>query len=210
MGEATETGIRWWMRYVIVPVIGGGGIIAIVVAFIGRPQNVTQNPAPQMQAVTPQAPINEATKPKNVDEDLGKSTELPKKARLDPKPELAKLSVYKALYDGTTMPLNDEDLSKKYSMSNESLGTRPTLDFTLSGSYLVWSVENPRNGLRITCSDGLLDDNYIRTKRLSVPPTGSRLVFTDRFNSCALEEKTGTDIWKELARVIIYRQAHYP
>ncbi len=29
-----ESGLKWWMRYVIVPMIGGGGIIAIVVAVI--------------------------------------------------------------------------------------------------------------------------------------------------------------------------------
>jgi hypothetical protein len=33
----TETGLKWWIRYVIVPVIGGGGAIAIVVALISRP-----------------------------------------------------------------------------------------------------------------------------------------------------------------------------
>jgi hypothetical protein len=34
MRDDTETGLKWWMRYVIVPIIGGGGIIAIIVALI--------------------------------------------------------------------------------------------------------------------------------------------------------------------------------
>jgi hypothetical protein len=38
MSEAVETGIRWWLRYVVVPIIGGGGIVAIVVALIQKPR----------------------------------------------------------------------------------------------------------------------------------------------------------------------------
>jgi hypothetical protein len=36
MPDTSETGIKWWMRYVVVPVLGGGGIIAIAVAVIDR------------------------------------------------------------------------------------------------------------------------------------------------------------------------------
>jgi hypothetical protein len=32
-----EKGFRWWIRHVVVPLIGGGGLIAILVAFIMRP-----------------------------------------------------------------------------------------------------------------------------------------------------------------------------
>ncbi|HXM60233.1 MAG TPA: hypothetical protein VN950_05210 [Terriglobales bacterium] len=32
-----EKGARWWFRYVIVPIIGGGGAIAIITAMIERP-----------------------------------------------------------------------------------------------------------------------------------------------------------------------------
>ena len=39
-----EHGAKWWIRFVIVPLIGGGGLIAIMVAFINRP--TTQGPAP--------------------------------------------------------------------------------------------------------------------------------------------------------------------
>src|SRR6266849_10345534 len=42
MPEDTESGFKWWMRYVIVPIIGGGGIIAIVVAIVERPKPVPQ------------------------------------------------------------------------------------------------------------------------------------------------------------------------
>jgi hypothetical protein len=39
MGEAaTETGIKWWMRYIVVPLIGGGGLIALVVALVEKPK----------------------------------------------------------------------------------------------------------------------------------------------------------------------------
>lgn len=41
MAETTESGFKWWMRYVVVPIIGGGGIIAIVIALMSpRPENV--------------------------------------------------------------------------------------------------------------------------------------------------------------------------
>lgn len=34
-----ETGVKWWIRYVVVPIIGGGGIVAIIVALLsGHPK----------------------------------------------------------------------------------------------------------------------------------------------------------------------------
>jgi hypothetical protein len=56
----TETGFRWWMRYVIVPMIGGGGVIAIIVAFIGRPAPRAPNLA--RDTPTTQADIGSQTK----------------------------------------------------------------------------------------------------------------------------------------------------
>jgi len=37
MAGENESGFKWWMRYVIVPLIGGGGVIAILVAKIEHP-----------------------------------------------------------------------------------------------------------------------------------------------------------------------------
>lgn len=31
-----EAGHKWWLRYVVVPLIGGGGIVAVVVALLNR------------------------------------------------------------------------------------------------------------------------------------------------------------------------------
>jgi hypothetical protein len=37
--DNNETGAKWWLRYVVVPIIGGGGIVAIIVALLsGRPK----------------------------------------------------------------------------------------------------------------------------------------------------------------------------
>jgi hypothetical protein len=36
-GDDRERGFKWWLRYVIVPLIGGGGIVAIVVTTISSP-----------------------------------------------------------------------------------------------------------------------------------------------------------------------------
>jgi hypothetical protein len=42
----TETGLKWWVRYVIVPLIAGGGLVAIIVALLkppdDRPRHVDQ------------------------------------------------------------------------------------------------------------------------------------------------------------------------
>jgi hypothetical protein len=40
-----ERGLYWWVRYVIVPIIGGGGLIAIIVALIMGPSSSLPNTA---------------------------------------------------------------------------------------------------------------------------------------------------------------------
>jgi len=40
-----DRGYKWWIRYVVVPLIGGGGLIALVVASLNRPQS-SQVPTP--------------------------------------------------------------------------------------------------------------------------------------------------------------------
>lgn len=85
MVDDKETGFRWWLRYVIVPLIGSGGIIAIVVAVINRPapmpreqvkernsptQNPAQTPSPQPTAIAAPAvvsgsPDNKQTDPRS-------------------------------------------------------------------------------------------------------------------------------------------------
>jgi hypothetical protein len=32
----TESGYKWWIRYVLIPLIGGGGLVALVVALISK------------------------------------------------------------------------------------------------------------------------------------------------------------------------------
>lgn len=48
MGES-EQGLKWWLRYVIVPLIGGGGLVAIVVAYLGLPQSPQHLPSSSSQ-----------------------------------------------------------------------------------------------------------------------------------------------------------------
>lgn len=53
----TETGIRWWLRYIVVPLLGGGGVIALIVASIiqrnnPRSNRVSQNPSAQTEVTT--------------------------------------------------------------------------------------------------------------------------------------------------------------
>jgi hypothetical protein len=47
-----EKGAKWWFRYVIVPIIGGGGAIAIITAMIEHPSESTR-PAVTEQASHP-------------------------------------------------------------------------------------------------------------------------------------------------------------
>ncbi|WP_420641791.1 hypothetical protein [Candidatus Leptofilum sp.] len=42
-----ESGAKWWLRYILVPLFGGGGVIAIVVALINNPLAIRQqSPTP--------------------------------------------------------------------------------------------------------------------------------------------------------------------
>jgi hypothetical protein len=61
----SEGGLKWWLRYVIVPVIGGGGIIAIWVSVrehpsapAAAPQNVTSSTLPNNSKPNAEHPPN--------------------------------------------------------------------------------------------------------------------------------------------------------
>ncbi len=49
----SDSGYKWWIRYVLVPILGGGGVIALVVANINRPIP-PQAAAPKTNVVAPQ------------------------------------------------------------------------------------------------------------------------------------------------------------
>lgn len=97
-----ESGFRWWARYVLVPLIGGGGLIAIVVATIEREKGLQANPSVAVSA----APAgNHAA---NADQKL-KGTA--KKSR-SAVPEQARQAV--------TMRSEYEELTKAISSGNET------------------------------------------------------------------------------------------
>jgi hypothetical protein len=57
MSNNTETGAKWWLRYVVVPIIGGGGIIAIMVALItGRSSSTADQPSPTRAIIANASP----------------------------------------------------------------------------------------------------------------------------------------------------------
>jgi len=69
-----EKGAKWWFRYVIVPIIGGGGAIAVITAYIAKPSEST--PATSTVAAPqeshPEQPGTQPAKPSftfNVDYD---------------------------------------------------------------------------------------------------------------------------------------------
>lgn len=49
MERQLEHGFKWWLRYVIVPLVGGGGIIAVVVAKIDRPKDAAPYSNPSVE-----------------------------------------------------------------------------------------------------------------------------------------------------------------
>jgi hypothetical protein len=63
-GGDRETGLKWWLRYVVVPLIGGGGVIAIIVALIGRPNHSNlATPRNEPTSVEDQAPPSKNNPP---------------------------------------------------------------------------------------------------------------------------------------------------
>jgi hypothetical protein len=76
MGEAViETGIRWWMRYVVVPLIAGGGLMALAVGIVDKvkPFEPTKTVAPA--SGEPQTPgaITANTSKKTISKNINKS-----------------------------------------------------------------------------------------------------------------------------------------
>jgi hypothetical protein len=55
MSTSQESGIKWWLRYVLVPLVGGGGVVALIVAAVLRPDPA--QPPPGNTVVTPVAPV---------------------------------------------------------------------------------------------------------------------------------------------------------
>lgn len=55
-GQASEHGVRWWFRYVVVPIIiGGGGVVSLIVAWIARVP-APPAPSPSVQQVVTSTP----------------------------------------------------------------------------------------------------------------------------------------------------------
>ncbi len=48
-----ETGLKWWLRYVVVPLVGGGGLVAVFVAVLTRPPSSVPTPIPLPSALPP-------------------------------------------------------------------------------------------------------------------------------------------------------------
>ena len=76
-GNERERGFKWWLRYVIVPLIGGGGIVAIVVTIISSPTikpptSISVVPSPSATAKPEELiSIVQEQQRKNVKESLG-------------------------------------------------------------------------------------------------------------------------------------------
>jgi len=90
MGDEKETGIKWWMRYVIVPLIGGAGVLGVFIAYIGKPPATPEKPSAQSQIVQAQS-----MQPQNVPSTTSPAAEPPagKKSAEEIKPEPVRSAV---------------------------------------------------------------------------------------------------------------------
>lgn len=70
MAEA-DTGYKWWIRYVLVPIIGGGGVVALLVAYINRPLPPPSAPTP-VQANPDSVPVTTSVSPADVEQLVAK------------------------------------------------------------------------------------------------------------------------------------------
>lgn len=52
MANESEKGIRWWLRYVVVPLVGSGGIVAVIVALIVKPPTPSLTPTNSPTVIT--------------------------------------------------------------------------------------------------------------------------------------------------------------
>lgn len=57
-----ESGYKWWLRYVLIPLVGGGGLVAVVVTAISRPGVVGRESSTSSGSQSSQAPLPEASK----------------------------------------------------------------------------------------------------------------------------------------------------
>jgi hypothetical protein len=63
MPDENESGFKWWARYVIVPLVGGGGIITLVIALMNRP-SVTPTTSSPGNNPNPTSTANLENRPK--------------------------------------------------------------------------------------------------------------------------------------------------
>ena len=123
--EPDESGARWWFRYVIVPLIGTGGLGAIVVAVLERPAripSVTSSPAVTTNGPNVSAPTKESHEAlKETGARKLQSPESPAPAKDDLHP---KLKVSSADPRGPSLTLEYDSLKERFSAVNQSLTQR--------------------------------------------------------------------------------------
>lgn len=149
------------MRYVFVPVIGGGGLVAICVAYIGRSPSQTQQTVPSIATHSDQSKVKSDT-PENY--------------------ESAQMSVW------TVQP--DNPSLGKYWKKDEPLGRTPTVGKGAL-DMLTWEVKNPKGQLTLTCTEAGLRDMAGRgVKSSTISPEGGQIVVTAEYNKCVINDDT--------------------
>ena len=63
-----ETGPRWWIRYVIIPLIGGGGLVGLLVTLHSKssPPPTDLNRTPASVTPAPQEPVDQKVQVENL------------------------------------------------------------------------------------------------------------------------------------------------
>lgn len=68
--DSKESGARWWFKNVIVPIVGSGGIVAVIVAIVNRPSQQPSAPQPSPQSVSTTQQHDDKTTPPKVEDTL--------------------------------------------------------------------------------------------------------------------------------------------
>jgi hypothetical protein len=101
---AGESGLKWWLRYVIVPLLGGGGVVAILISQNGRKHKVVDpNPPSNSNPITPAQIQSAASQPVSTGSNSGTgakppSDPAPTPVRPDPTPQGTKASTVACVF----------------------------------------------------------------------------------------------------------------
>jgi len=174
-----EKGLKWWLRYVIVPLIGGGGIIAIVVSVLGRKAQIPTTPVPVYQQQSEKL-----------------TTASPTSAASNDKPK----------QDASTANAPDDAESVDFYYMLPGIDSHFKGGLLDLGQHitLVWTISNPKGQLYLITRNA-----EGQTSREAIEPDGSKAVTSNsRYTSFSIKERSERN-YRELKTVSINSESFW-